>query len=238
MKSTFEAQAVDGRVLNILHEETGDTVDEPWTLVPPAPDHWYVGAEEFALLALGKPGGGRCLVIGSPLTEAAALAGAGWWVTHLDVRPQPYLADRRLSFRTGDATSIPFDESSFDAVSCTCVVCHAGLGRYGDRQVPHGDSQVMSEVARVLKPGGSAAMMFGPTMPWLKDVVILGRSHRVYSVDYCLKMAEDAGLVPAACAMWQGGRWLSEEDARGTPPGKDPQWAVYRYFTALLKKKE
>ena len=47
-------------------------------------------------------------------------------------------------FRTGDATDLPFEDASFDVAHCHAVLMH----------VP--DTQaVLTEVKRVLKPGGS-----------------------------------------------------------------------------------
>ena len=59
-----------------------------------------------------------------------------------------YARDRvpGAEFVHGDATALPFDDSSFDAVAASFVLLH--LGR---------PERAASEAARVLKPGGAAA---------------------------------------------------------------------------------
>ncbi|MEZ5811289.1 MAG: methyltransferase domain-containing protein [Rhizobiaceae bacterium] len=78
---------------------------------------------------------------------AEALVEAGSTVTGLDFSPAMLaLARKRVpqaTFVEGDAASLPFEESSFDA-----VVCNVGFGHLPDPDA------VLSEVARVLRPGG------------------------------------------------------------------------------------
>ena len=59
---------------------------------------------------------------------------------------------RNASFRTGDATRLPYEDGSFDAAHCHAVLMH----------VPDTNA-VLAEVKRVLKPGGliSAREMIG-----------------------------------------------------------------------------
>ena len=56
------------------------------------------------------------------------------------------------SFRTGDATDLPFEDASFDVVHCHALLNHAP-----------GTQAVLAEAMRVLKPGGliAAREMFG-----------------------------------------------------------------------------
>ena len=56
------------------------------------------------------------------------------------------------SFRTGDATDLPFDDASFDVVHCHALLNHAPATQ-----------AVLAEVKRVLKPGGlfAAREVFG-----------------------------------------------------------------------------
>ena len=153
------------------------TPDESWTTTR-THGHWYNACADFALEKLGNGGGHSCLVIGSPIFEALELSAARWAVTYLDVREPP--KDSGLAWLKADATNIPLPDASVDAVSSTCVLCHAGLGRYGDARDLDGDAHMISEIARVLKPGGKAAIGFGPTAD-CEGVHFAGTLHRVYS---------------------------------------------------------
>jgi SAM-dependent methyltransferase len=74
-----------------------------------------------------------------------------------------------------DLVQLPFADGSIQSISCMHVVEHVGLGRYGDPLDPQGDQKAMTELARVLAPGG--ALLF---------VVPVGRpricfnAHRIY----------------------------------------------------------
>ena len=146
---------------------------EPWELERPH-GHFYAHGADFAHRTLGDRRS-RCLVIGSPLFEARELRAAGWDVTYLDIRKPPV----EIGWVEGDATAIPFPSAYFDAISSSCVVCHVGLGRYGDPVADGSDARMLTEIARVLKPGGLAALTFGPIGE--KDEVS-GISHRLYTL--------------------------------------------------------
>jgi SAM-dependent methyltransferase len=62
----------------------------------------------------------------------------------IDVAQGKFEGDRSVEFRQSDATSLPFDDKSFDA-----VVCQFGLMFFPDK------SAAMREVFRVLKPRGT-----------------------------------------------------------------------------------
>lgn len=154
---------------------TDSTPDEPWTLTRPAA-HWYNAQADWVSASLGR-GPGCCLVIGSPLFEAQELSALGWDVLYVDVRAPPPV---NFPFITGDAAEVSFMPESFDAASSTCVLCHAGLGRYGDPVDARADVKILSNIHRALKPGGKAAITFGPVFR-LNETVRFGRIHRVYA---------------------------------------------------------
>lgn len=170
------------------------TPDEPWTPKRQGA-HWYNVSTDFALRKLGT-GAGKCLVIGSPLFEASELADAGWAVTYLDVRVPPAL-DARLSFVQHDACELPFPDASFDAVSTACVLCHAGMGRYGDPLHDDADEKVLAEIARVLKPEGAAAVTFGPVID-APLMLRIGDMQRVYTMDEARRLVALAGMRECA----------------------------------------
>ena len=83
-------------------------------------------------------------------TSSASLAQHGAHVTALDlsegmvaVGRERHAGDERLTFVQGDATALPFDDASFDAVTIS----------FGLRNVEHPDA-ALTEFFRVLKPSG------------------------------------------------------------------------------------
>jgi SAM-dependent methyltransferase len=88
--------------------------------------------------------------------HAARLALAGLKVTGVDLSPAALANARRLlqeqglsvDLRTGDLLALPFADASFDYVSCWGVLMH----------VPELE-RALSELARVLRPGGRLCLM-------------------------------------------------------------------------------
>jgi SAM-dependent methyltransferase len=64
----------------------------------------------------------------------------------------------RLRFQYGTAESLPFEEDSFD-----CVVAHTTISHVPD------PSRLLSEMARVLRPGGNAVIFDGDYASWTFD---------------------------------------------------------------------
>ena len=223
--------------LLVTSSSNNRTPDEPWTPKRKGA-HWYNVSTDFALRKLGK-GPGSCLVIGSPLFEASELADAGWNVTYLDVREAP-IDDSRLTFLRHDARKMPFPDSSFDAVSTACVLCHAGMERYGDERDDDADELILAEIARVLKPGASAAVTFGPVIE-APLMMRIGDMQRVYTLTEALRMAQVAGLVVAASEVLDGetGRMsagVAPRDALSIRPDGHYQLGNLDYLSMLLKR--
>ncbi len=80
-----------------------------------------------------------------------ALAATGAEVTGLDFSPAMVVAARErvpaAEIVEGDAQAMPFEDQSFDAVTC-----NVGLGHIPDQ------AKAVAEIARVLRPGGVAAL--------------------------------------------------------------------------------
>ena len=80
-----------------------------------------------------------------------------------------------LTCGAADLCALGFEDQSLSSVSCMHTIEHIGLGRYGDPLDPRGDLRALSELERVLAPGGS-----------LLIVVPVGRTrvqynaHRIY----------------------------------------------------------
>ena len=114
-------------------------------LVPLEPWRYY----ELARVA-AEPFDGECLDVSSPKLLASLLQrqGRGRWVA-VDLLPEEIARwsalDPALDLRVEDARALSFADASFDAVACVSVIEH----------VPgEGDAQAMSELWRVLRPGG------------------------------------------------------------------------------------
>ena len=71
----------------------------------------------------------------------------------VDIRPfSLYLST--LDFREGSIVNLPFADASVPSVSSLCVIEHIGLGRYGDPIDPYGSEKAISELKRIVQPGG------------------------------------------------------------------------------------
>jgi SAM-dependent methyltransferase len=98
-------------------------------------------------------------------------------VKFYDYRP----ADLHLSGLTCDAAdllALPFDDRSLKSLSCMHVIEHVGLGRYGDPLDPDGDLKAISELKRVLAPGGNLLFVVPIGNP-----KIMFNAHRIYSYE-------------------------------------------------------
>jgi ubiquinone/menaquinone biosynthesis C-methylase UbiE len=113
--------------------------------------------------ALRLPSGSRGLDAGCGIGQPAALlaeaVGPSGHVTGVDIAPEfisyanrvaeESSLSERMSFRQGNVNSLPFDDSSFDWVwSADCV----GYG-------PGDALSLIKELARVVKPGGTVAIL-------------------------------------------------------------------------------
>jgi SAM-dependent methyltransferase len=78
----------------------------------------------------------------------------------------------------GDITRLDYAAGSLDSVSSLHVVEHVGLGRYGDALDPHGSERALSELARVVAPGGRLYV----SVPIGRETVCFN-AHRVFDPD-------------------------------------------------------
>ncbi|GHT01867.1 hypothetical protein AGMMS50276_30880 [Synergistales bacterium] len=75
-------------------------------------------------------------------------------VTLIDIRPLPYEIEG-LDFVCTDATDMSvIKDDCIESLSSLCAIEHFGLGRYGDPIDPEACFKAMSEMERVLSPGG------------------------------------------------------------------------------------
>ena len=82
-----------------------------------------------------------------------------------------------LEARKANLTSLDFDSNSIESLSCMHVIEHIGLGRYGDPFDPQGDLKAISELKRVVKPGGRPFIV----VPMGGVARVQYNAHRIYS---------------------------------------------------------
>lgn len=114
-------------------------------------------AESLSKYAQGALSGAAVLDLGAGegfLAQALAFRLGARAVVALDAVPKQIWSaaarceDQRLRFIVGDASNLPYESASFDVVTCHLVLHHIE---------PLGP--VISEIARVLRPGGQALIM-------------------------------------------------------------------------------
>jgi len=106
-------------------------------------------------------------------------------VTFYDYRPADVRLEQ-LSCKSIDLCKMGLGDSSVFSLSCMHTVEHVGLGRYGDNIQPDGDLKAMSELKRVLKPGGNLLFV----VPIGRPRVVFN-AHRVYSYEQILSYFSD-----------------------------------------------
>jgi hypothetical protein len=87
-------------------------------------------------------------------TIPLSLAGMGYDVCALDLRPYPY-EHPNLEVAVSRLEDFDRPAGSFDAVLCISTIEHVGLGWYGEaRLTPDADRQAITRLGELLKPGG------------------------------------------------------------------------------------
>ncbi len=74
-------------------------------------------------------------------------------VVAVDIRPLS-VGLSQLHALGGSIVALPFRDNSLEFVMSLCVVEHIGLGRYGDKLDPLGLEKALTELRRVVRPGG------------------------------------------------------------------------------------
>jgi len=152
---------------------------------------WYVGMRRLSGVILGRPGlPGRVLDAGCGTGGNLAFLGQYGPVTGLDYSPLALEFSRRrpgARLINGSILSLPFAAESFDLVTSFDVIYH--------RAVPD-DQQAVSEVARVLRPGGRLLLRV-PAYDWLRgrhDEAV--HTRRRYTARDLRQLLVNAGLHP------------------------------------------
>ena len=121
-----------------------------------------------------------------------------------DYRPAELAIDG-LRTASADLTALAFEDRSIESLSCMHVVEHIGLGRYGDRLDPNGDAWAMSELQRVVAPGGSLLFVVPVGRPRLRF-----NAHRIYSLEQIRARFPELSLVEFALIRERGSEgWIA-----------------------------
>ncbi|GEO12123.1 DUF268 domain-containing protein [Segetibacter aerophilus] len=89
-----------------------------------------------------------------------------------------------------DLNTLPFQTDSQPSISCMHTVEHIGLGRYGDPLDPKGDLKAISELKRIVKPGGD--LLFATPVGRSR---IEFNAHRIYSYEQILDYFSPLQLI-------------------------------------------
>jgi Caenorhabditis protein of unknown function, DUF268. len=98
-----------------------------------------------------------------------------------------------LTLEQADLLDLPFDTNSVPSLSCMHVVEHIGLGRYGDPLDPDGDCKAVSELKRVLAPGGDLLFVVPVGRPRIQF-----NAHRIYSYEQIMEYFDDLAICQFA----------------------------------------
>ena len=107
-----------------------------------------------------------------------------------DYRPADLVLDN-LTSSFADITTLPFPNDSVPSLSCMHTVEHIGLGRYGDALDYDGDLKAISELKRVIAPGGSLLFV----VPLGGQSIICFNAHRIYDKPQVLTLFSDMELM-------------------------------------------
>lgn len=132
----------------------------------------------------------------------SALISAFLPVRFYDYRPVTLGLDN-LETGFANIVELPFVSGSIKSLSCMHVVEHIGLGRYGDELDPDGDRKSISELRRVLAPGGLLLFVVPIGQPKIEY-----NAHRIYGYDQIVDyfhdlILEEYALIPDSAE--QGG---------------------------------
>ena len=110
-----------------------------------------------------------------------------------DYRPADLILSN-LESGAADIMSLPFEDDSLESISCLHVMEHIGLGRYGDPINASADLKAISELKRVVKPGGS--LIFAT--PIGGKARVMYNAHRIYTYELLEKLFDGFEIVEFA----------------------------------------
>lgn len=171
-----------------------------WVANTPFDPHYFFQAAWLARqLANDLPS--RHLDIGSDAKLICTLS-AFVPIEFMDVRPLEANLPG-LKCTQGDILDLSMSDGSVPSLSCLHVVEHIGLGRYGDPIDPLGSQKALSELARVLSPGGRLFL----SVPVGRERICFN-AHRVFAPDTIVALSSPLTLRSFALVDDAGRFWL------------------------------
>lgn len=157
--------------------------------------YFYQAVWATQQIATARPG--RHVDVGSHLFYVGILSTVVP-VTFVDIRPVR-LDLPGFMFQQGSLLELPFPDKGLASVSCLHVVEHVGLGRYGDPINPDGTRLALSELTRVLAPGGILYLSAPIGRPHIRF-----NAHRVLAASWILEWCRPLELVAFAAVDARG----------------------------------
>lgn len=151
-------------------------------------DAHYVCLGEWAFRHIIRSGVQSHVDVGAQINWVTCLSTVINTIT-IDIRPLS-MQFEGLESRAGSILQMPFADCSVPSLSCLHVAEHIGLGRYGDPLDPKGTQKAVTELARVVAPGGK--LYFG--LPVGRPQVFFN-AHRVHDPRTIVQWFKDAGLA-------------------------------------------
>ncbi len=168
-----------GYLYPCLGEDTAET--------PVEPIYFYQDSWAFAKIVTNAP---RVHVDVGSHHKFVALLSKVVQLTMVDIRPLSLPLDT-INFKGGSILDLPFENGSIESLSCLCVIEHVGLGRYGDPLDPRGSEKAISELKRVIGPGGNLYL----SVHLDDENRIYFNAHRAFREEYILSLFEDFSLI-------------------------------------------
>jgi SAM-dependent methyltransferase len=122
-----------------------------------------------------------------------------------------------LECGAADLCHLQFDDQSIESISCMHTIEHIGLGRYGDPLDPQGDRCALSELQRVVAPGGSLLVVVPTGKPRIQF-----NAHRIY----------DPAMIESALPELQLHHWalLPDDAAAGLIDNPTREFALQQRY--------
>lgn len=147
------------------------------TVTPFDPHYVYHPAWAARIIAETKPA--KHVDIAS-LLAFPTIVSAFVPVEYYDYRPAE-LRLSGLSSKPGNLHALPFADNSVPSLSCMHTIEHVGLGRYGDPIDYDGDLKAITEMIRVLAPGGNLLFVTPVGQPRIEF-----NAHRIYAYEHII----------------------------------------------------
>ena len=111
-------------------------------------------------------------------------------VCSVDIRPLEVKLEG-LECKKGSILNLPFNDNFISSLSSLCVLEHVGLGRYGDEIDPKATNKAISELQRIVIPGGYLYL----SVPIDKEDTIYFNAHKAFEYSSFIKRFTDMELV-------------------------------------------